>query len=111
MLAKNNRYFGAKSIYPVIKYGEIRRGGALQLRRLATNKHESFRFAVSVSKKVDKKAVVRNRIRRIYYESLRLNSSSLPKGTDLFLVVHSSNVLQQDPKQRTEQLLKLLNQH
>ncbi len=45
---------------------------------------EKTRFGVIVSKKIDKRAVTRNRIRRVILESVRLSLSSVKDG---YLVV------------------------
>lgn len=50
------------------------------------------RVAVVVSKKVEKTAVGRNRIRRRVYEALRLNMDYIPKKTDYIFVVYSKEV-------------------
>lgn len=63
MLAKINRFHGHGSIMFVMRRGQIYRSAGLQLRLLKKSKGVA-RVAVIVSKKVDKKAVVRNRIRR-----------------------------------------------
>ena len=51
------------------------------------------RIAVVVSKKVEKTAVGRNRIRRRVYEALRLNMKDIPLKTDYIFVVYSKEVM------------------
>ena len=46
-----------------------------------------------VSKKVEKSAVGRNRIRRRVYEALRKNLDYIPKKTDYIFVVFSKDVM------------------
>lgn len=50
-------------------------------------------MAVVVSKKVEKTAVLRNRIRRRVYEALRVNLKYIPKKTDYIIVVFSKDVM------------------
>lgn len=50
-------------------------------------------MAVVVSKKVNKTAVGRNRIRRRVYEVLRKNIDLIPKKTDYIFVVYSPDVI------------------
>ena len=50
------------------------------------------RFGVVVSKKVEKSAVKRNRIRRRIYEALRVNFDLIPKRRDYLFVVFSKEV-------------------
>ena len=54
------------------------------------------RVAVVVSKKVEKTAVRRNRIRRRVYEAIRKNFELVPKRTDYVLVVYSKEVGKMD---------------
>ena len=51
------------------------------------------RVAVVVSKKVEKTAVGRNRIRRRVYEAIRKNFEYIPKKTDYVFVIFSREVL------------------
>ena len=50
------------------------------------------RMAVVVSKKVEKSAVGRNRIRRRIYEVLRINIDLIPKKRDYIFVVYDKKV-------------------
>jgi len=51
------------------------------------------RVGVVVSKKVSKKAVERNRIRRRVYEVIRKNFDLVPKEMDYVFVVYSRDVM------------------
>lgn len=68
MIARKHRFHGHKSVTRV-------RGGRLQSQGFkvfyAKNHKGDYRMAVIVSKKTAKSAVVRNRIRRRFYESVR----------------------------------------
>lgn len=57
-----------------------------------------------VSKKVEKTAVGRNRIRRRIYETLRKNFQYVPEKTDYVFVVFSKDVLTM-PQSALEKLL------
>ncbi len=50
------------------------------------------RVAVVVSKKVDKRAVGRNLIRRRVYEAIRKNFDLVPKKMDYIFVVYSKKI-------------------
>ena len=50
------------------------------------------RIAVVVSKKVEKSAVKRNRIRRRIYEAIRKNMDLVPKKRDYIFVVYTKSV-------------------
>ena len=59
----------------------------------ADNTRGITRMAVVVSKKVEKTAVGRNKIRRRIYEVLRLNLEQIPKKRDYIFVVFSKDLL------------------
>ncbi len=59
----------------------------------ADNTKGFTRLAVVVSKKVEKTAVGRNRIRRRIYEALRLNLEKIPKKRDYVFVIFSRDVI------------------
>jgi ribonuclease P protein component len=50
------------------------------------NDRDNSRIGISVSRKI-KGAVVRNRIKRIFKESFRLNRNEYPQGADIVIVV------------------------
>jgi ribonuclease P protein component len=89
MLAANNRLRRPRDITRVYKRGVY--GGAdgtLSLKAAPSGLTES-RLVVVVGKKVDKRAVVRNRIRRRLIEILRSQWATLPGGYDIVISVHS----------------------
>lgn len=55
--------------------------------KIAENGTDSSRFAVIVSKKIDKRAVVRNRIKRQIRHCIEENKNDLPTGRDILIVV------------------------
>lgn len=48
---------------------------------------EEKKFGIVISRKISKKAVVRNKIRRILAEELRKSLDQLPKGIRMILLV------------------------
>lgn len=90
MLDRSHRFHGLHSLTPAYKYGKIVRGGQLSLRYMENPRRDTYRVAVVVSKKVDKSAVVRNRIRRRMYEALRLQLRDITQPYDLIVSVFSN---------------------
>jgi len=88
MLAKKNRFRRKKDFERVFKEGRGFREDFLIL-RVAKNNAEKIRFGFIVSKKVSKKANVRNKIKRIISESIRLKLkiNKLKPGIDAILIV------------------------
>lgn len=85
MLARRHRFHGIHSLDAVYRRGQTVRGPHCLLRYAHNPKRSDYRVAVVVSKKVNKSAVVRNRIRRRIYEIVR--QQDLPAGTDLIITV------------------------
>lgn len=65
------------------------------------------RIGVVVSKKVEKTAVGRNRIRRRVYEAIRLNMDKIPKEMDYVFVAYSKKIAK-IPFNELEETLGLL---
>ena len=59
------------SLRVVYKYGQTARSQQLTMRYHLHEKRQTYRCAVVVSKKVEKSAVARNRIRRRIFEVIR----------------------------------------
>lgn len=93
MLSHKNRFHGRRSLGFVFRSGVSVRSPHFLLRvHRASNRTES-RAAVVVSKKVSKRAVVRNRIRRRIYETVRLNwQEQLREPHDIAFTVMSPEV-------------------
>lgn len=68
MLSRHSRFHGHKSLNFVYRNGKSTRDPRVTLRYVVNTRQDSCRVAVVVSKKVNKSAVKRNRIRRRIYE-------------------------------------------
>lgn len=68
------------------------------------------RIAVVVSKKVEKTAVGRNRIRRRIYEALRVNFDLIPRKMDYVFVVYSKDMMRCSFSELEETLGKLVEE-
>ena len=55
--------------------------------KIAENKTRSNRFGIVVSKKIDKRAVIRNKIKRQVGRYIRENEKNLPIGKDMLIIV------------------------
>lgn len=74
------------------------------------NERGFTRVAVVVSKKVERTAVGRNRMRRRVYEVLRRNFDSVPKKMDYVFVVYSKEVMRMSEPELEEMLGKLVDE-
>ena len=91
MLNKKYRFHSRGGVKYTYKHGKTVRSPKLSL--IFNNNPRKFtRFAVVVSKKVNKSAVGRNRIRRRVYEAVRLNFASVPKNRDYIFIVYDASI-------------------
>lgn len=92
MLSKKFRFHSRGGVRYVYQKGKtIRRPKASLV--FVPNERGFTRVAVVVSKKVEKTAVGRNRIRRRVYEAIRKNFEYLPKKVDYVFVVFSKDIM------------------
>src|ERR1019366_9050788 len=89
MIDRKHRFHGYGSLRHVYSHGEQVRSLYLTLKYNPNPRRSSFRVAVVVSRKVDKSAVARNRIRRRLYESIRLHQADIIEPYDLVFTVFS----------------------
>jgi len=85
MLAKKNRLKKKTDFESVFKNGKSLKEGSVILKYLFKGSKIS-RFGVVVSKKIDKKTNVRNRIKRKISESIRLRLKNFKKGIDVIVI-------------------------
>ena len=91
MLSKKYRFHSRGGVKYVYQHGKTVRSQKMSL-VFVPNTRGFTRVAVVVSKKVEKTAVKRNRIRRRVYEALRKNFDLVPKKMDYAFVVYSKEV-------------------
>lgn len=92
MIGRINRFHGHNSLRHVYQRGRVVRSSLFAIRTLPNDRRQTYRAAVVVSKKVNKSAVVRNRIRRRMYEQVRLVGHQFNRPYDLVITVFSDNV-------------------
>jgi len=92
MLNKKYRFHSRGGVRYVYQKGKTIRRPKMSL-VFTKNTRGFMRVAVVVSKKVEKSAVGRNRIRRRVYEALRINIDMIPKKTDYIFVIYSKDVM------------------
>lgn len=110
MITSNHRFHGLSSLRFVLKRGETVRGQLFSIKFITNNRIQQFRVAVVVSKKVSKKAVTRNRIRRRLFEIIRSQSINIKKPLDIVIFVYSEDVATISFKKLENQVIKQLKQ-
>lgn len=108
MLSKIHRFHGYGSIKGVYQRGQNYRGPLMTLKVSNRSSSRPFRVAVVVSKKVSKSAVVRNRIRRRVYETVRTLPDKDFPGRDMVFTVHSDSLASIDDKKLKNNVADLI---
>ncbi len=109
MLKKINRFHGHNSLNAVYKMGQGFNESQINLRTIPARPGRKHRVAVVVSKKVDKSAVARNRIRRRVYESVRLLSPNFINQSDIVINIYSPQIATMPQDELTKSLISLFN--
>ncbi|MFH0834255.1 MAG: ribonuclease P protein component [Patescibacteria group bacterium] len=113
MLAAEFRLRKKSEVDQVFRQGKVVAIPAIALRFLP-NTFDYSRVAVLVGKKLAKKAVARNRIRRRLREIVRLNFTRIPVGLDLLIIARETKLREIDFTELTAKFLELiakLNSH
>jgi ribonuclease P protein component len=92
MLSSNNRFHGRGSIRAVFRSGRVVRNQLFTIKYSRHQHRRSPRFAIVVSKKIAKSAVIRNRIRRRLYECFRRHLDRIDQPFDIVVIVTSVEV-------------------
>ena len=110
MLSRIHRFHGYGSLRYVYRNGRTVRGQLCSLKYSPNPKRGNYRLAVVVSRKVNKSAVVRNRIRRRLYEVVRGIEDKITGPYDIVLTVFHDSVADIPADQLTSQVRDLLKQ-
>jgi ribonuclease P protein component len=106
MLPKTNRLKRRKDIERVFKMGERFKENFLSL-KVIKNNLESSRFAFVVSRRISKKATLRNKVKRKLSELVRFKMKKVKKGIDLILIA-APGLEEKDFREMNEVINKLL---
>ena len=90
MISRKHRFHGYGSLRHVYQHGKTSRGSLFAIKSSPNPKRTTYRAAVVVSRKVNKSAVVRNRIRRRLYEALA--ELKIENPYDIVITVFSDKV-------------------
>lgn len=109
MLSKLNRFHGHQSVRRVYKQGRAERNTLGSLHVYSDQKTTETHAAVVVSKKVDKSAVVRNRIRRRVYEIVRNNMADFNHPANLVLTIYQADAATMPSEELVARVKNLLS--
>jgi len=105
MLKKLNRFHGHQSVRRAYRQGRPVRGTYMSLHSYTEGQGQHTKAAVVVSRKVDKSAVKRNRVRRRIYEQVRLQLADFKNPVALVFTVYKPEIAELT----SEQLVKEIN--
>ena len=109
MLSRKYRFHSRGGVKYTYSHGKTIRTPKISL-VFNDNSRGFQRFAVVVSKKIDKSAVGRNRIRRRVYEAIRIELANAPKKHDFIFVVYSKEVATMDFRELRSLISSLFSQ-
>lgn len=108
MLGRAYRFHGYGSLRYVYSHGKHVRGPLMGVRYSSGNRHQNFRLAVVVSKKVHKSAVIRNRIRRRVYEVCHQQVGAIQPAHDIVVTIFNDSVATMPATELTKHIMVLL---
>ncbi len=110
MIDRAHRFHGRGSLALVYRSGRTIRGKSLSLRYIQNRRTKNWRVAVVVSRKVNKSAVVRNRIRRRIFEVVREMGDRINGSYDLVFVVYGEDLATMPASQLREMVHEQLRE-
>jgi ribonuclease P protein component len=110
MISRRHRFHGYNSLRYVYRQGRVARGSMFAVKAALNQKRRDYRVAVVVSRKVNKSAVARNRMRRRLYEVVREFEAKIEQPYDIAITVFQDSLQEVSYKQLKSQLAKQLKQ-
>jgi ribonuclease P protein component len=108
VISSKHRFHGRAALRFVYQNGRVVRGPFFSVKYAPNPRLKEYRAAVVVSKKVNKSAVARNRIRRRIYETLRGVEARITPPTDIVITVFNGNLDELEPDKLERQLKEQL---
>jgi ribonuclease P protein component len=110
MLSRAHRFHGYGSLKNVYRSGNTARGPLFAVKAVPNPRRKDYRVAVVVSRKINKSAVARNRMRRRLYEDAKELGGQITGPYDIVITVFHDSLRQADPKTIHSQLKKQFKQ-
>jgi ribonuclease P protein component len=106
MISRQHRFHGYNSLRQAYRQGDTFRGPLFAVKAFHNPRRRTYRVAVVVSRKVNKSAVARNRMRRRLYELVRELDDQVTKPLDIVVTVFQNSLLETPHKELQAQLKK-----
>jgi ribonuclease P protein component len=106
MISRAHRFHGYNSLRSVYRQGSTARGPLFAVKSILNPKRKSYRLAIVVSRKVNKSAVARNRMRRRLYELVREMEGQITGPHDIVITVFHDSLAEAPAKELSSQIKK-----
>lgn len=106
MINRVHRFHGYGSLRYAYKQGRVSRGPLFAVKSIYNERRKDYRIAVVVSRKVNKSAVARNRIRRRIYGAVRDFGAEINQPFDIVITVFNDSVLETAAEDLRSQIKK-----
>jgi ribonuclease P protein component len=110
MLSRTHRFHGYNALRHVYRGGNTVRGPLFAVKAAHNPRRQNYRLAVVVSRKINKSAVARNRIRRRLYEQVRQLEDQITGPYDIVITVFHDSTRETETKVLRSHLKKQLKQ-
>lgn len=110
MISKEHRFAGQVGLRYVYRRGQTARGPLFSIKAVQNSRRSSYRAAVVVSRKVHKSAVIRNKIRRRLYETIRQLEGDIAGPFDIVVNVFQAEAADEPADSLHRQLRAQLKQ-
>jgi len=108
MIPRQNRFAGHGSLNYVYRHGRTIRGPLFAVKAVSNSRRQTYRVAVVVSRKINKSAVARNRMRRRLYEIVHGLGPDINGPYDIVITVFHDSVVQAPRRLLVTQVRKQL---
>lgn len=108
MISFAHRFHGNNALNYVYRNGRTLRSKYFSAKYIANSKRDTYRAAVVVSKKVAKRAPIRNRIRRRLYELIRQADPELLANNDIVITIFDAGVADIDHAELQEVFSRMI---
>lgn len=109
MISYQYRFHRRSSLKFLFSNGRTEHSSCMAFRYMLNTKNDLPRIAVVVSKKISKRAVVRNKIRRRIYEIVRQNLECINMPIDIAIIVRSNKIIEISHNELSNAIVKHLN--
>lgn len=110
MLSRAYRFHGYNSLTTLYRHGKTVRSQVLSLKFAQNERRRRYRCAVVVSRKVNKSAIVRNRIRRRIYAIVEELAQNISQPYDIAVIVYDDQVASMSPKELNNLINRLFHE-